>query len=150
MTLPGTIDVDPAELKTFLQRLKGGGGEQLAAAAVGWSQLRLRQVLAMPEIQEAVRVCRQKDLESLERVSYQLASRGNTEMLKLWLYCQGGDRGWRPPTQRVETRQIGRPDAATVASVRVAIQQALKAGELRPAEVDDDVVDAEIVEDADA
>jgi hypothetical protein len=147
MSVPATLDIPASELNLFLRRLKGGGGEQLAAAAVGWSPLRLKQVLSQPEIQDAIKEVRRKDIETLERKAYRLAERGNTEMLKLWLFCQAGDRGWRPPTQRVETVRVGMADPTVIASVRQAISEALTRGELQPAACDDDIVDAEIVED---
>jgi len=77
----------------------------------------------------------------------------NTPMIQMWLYCHGQDRGWRPPTHRVNVSHQGTPAAERVLAVTSAAlelmakhgHQALALG--GPLDKMEDVVDAEVVDD---
>lgn len=129
---------DPADVLEFLSYIKGGAGHMTAAYAVDWTPAKLRRLMADPEFVAAINEAETMLIESIEEKAAKLALNGNTRMIELILFCKARDRGWQPPTQRVHHVSEGQIDVNVVASVRDAIQGALRSGALAelPAVID--------------
>jgi hypothetical protein len=120
----------PDEVLEFLEKVQHGAGHLNAAYAVGWSPAKLRRLMSDTEFVEALNTAETQLIESIEEKAVDLALHGNTRMIELILFCKARDRGWRPPTQRIEHVAEGKVDVNIVASVGQAVREQLKAGTL--------------------
>ena len=142
-----------SDMLVFLEAIRNGSGPINAGLSIGWTPEKTRKIMRDPDMVAAVADIREALTETLEERVIQLADRGNARMLELWLFCHAADRGWRPPTQRV---QIGGGTTVRVEVVEAARQSALAIMEkhgvkaLQPGGAldagDDDIVDADVVE----
>lgn len=141
-----------AEHEQFFQYIRDGAGKLNAALAVGWTPRQLNALLRDREFRELYDLALEESIESLEEVAYKLAKAGNTECLKLYLFCKAADRGWRPPTQRVAVDKNVKHEITVVASTVEAAKALLSQAEpaaLQPGSPLDAIVDAEVVDDGD-
>jgi len=140
-------------MEEFLGMISKGVGPKNAAIAVGWSLRQLRELQSDAQFVEVMEAAGEQLIESIEEKSAQMAQAGNVPMIQMWLYCKGADRGWRPPTHRVNVSHQGTPAAERVLAVTSAAlelmakhgHQALALG--GPLDEMDHIVDAEVVDD---
>lgn len=149
------LSADEAEhLAEFLELLQAGRGELNAGIAVGWTPYRTRQLMQDPEFAMLVRFAEDRQLEDAEWELAKLVKKGHFPAIQMTLYCKGADRGWRPPQQRVAVNHGGQVQVERVHAVRQAAAkilaehgvEALAAGGPLGMAVDDEIVDAEVVE----
>lgn len=140
------------DLPEFLQMVQDGVGVKSAAIACKWSLRQLKDLESMPQFQEALAVAREQKLEALEKKSYEMALQGNVPMMQMWLYCQGADRGWRPPAQRVHHQHQGTIGVEKVQATKAALLQIMQEHGVEALAIggplDGTIVDAEVVDDA--
>lgn len=92
---------EAARVEDFLEHVRNGVGTTNACYAVGWTPRHLRDKLKDPDFVEMVRESNERKIETLEKVTFDLAAKGNLAALQFYLMCQASERGWRPPQQRV-------------------------------------------------
>jgi hypothetical protein len=136
---------EPGDVYDFLELVRGGTGHLTAAEAVGWTPRRLRQMMSDPSFAEMVVECEERKVESIEKVAFDLAQNKNVEMIKLWLFCKGEHRGWRPPAQRQHVVTEGKVDRDDVATAVAAVRELMAAGDLNalPPPVDAEIIDGD-------
>jgi hypothetical protein len=113
--------VDPVKLRDFLGMLTDGEGQITAGIACGFTPRQVYDMEADPEYGELIAVARTQRIEGYEKRLHDLAMEGNFPALQMELYCQGSDRGWRPPQQRVAHDHRGQVEVARVQSTTAAV-----------------------------
>ena len=134
---------DPTDVLQFLELVKDGAGHIHAGYSVGWSRRQIFDLLKDPVFAEMVDEAEEHELESIEMTAHRLAKAGNTRMIELVLFCKARHRGWRPPTQRIESVNEGKPDRDVVAATVASVRELLANGELQELPP---VIEAELVE----
>ncbi len=120
------VAAPPDEVLEFLELVRGGSGEVNAAYSVNWSPAKLRKMMRDGDFAELVQESKLRLVESLEETVVKRAMAGNVRCLELYLFTQAAERGWRPPTQRVDVRKEITAKVEVVAAVKAGLLQALK------------------------
>lgn len=156
MLQDGARDFDPADVISFLEKLAEGYGPVEIGLSLGWSMSMIDRFRKDPERAAIMDMIEEAEYESVERAIRFHAKQGNSTAMKLYAFNKMGHRGW---ADRKEVAVTGQSQMEIVLSVREAMDAtmreaittggsdavaALQAGLL---DRDDDIVDADIVED---
>jgi hypothetical protein len=140
-----------ADTILFLEALRTGSGPINAGLAVGWSPEKTRKIMRMPGMPELIDDAKESKTETIEQRVYEQAEKGNQRAMELYLFCQASDRGWRPPTQRV---QIGGGTTMKIEVVEASRQSVLaileRSGGVKALQpggpLDEDIIDADVID----
>lgn len=158
-------EFDDDEIREFFEMLyeKFYAPEEIAWA-LNWSPRKLATFVADEDRAELIAFADEAKLGGMERAVYVAGRKGNMTAARLYLFCKGRHRGWADTRQVHVTAQTRQE---VLISVSAGVQKALNEGIAAHGEdavlalqsqwvtVDDgddesDIVDAEIVERADA
>jgi hypothetical protein len=132
------------EHEKFLSMVSYGVGVTNAGYEVGWTPAKTKKKLKDPEFAQLVADAQEMLAERFEQALYARAQAGNVPALQLVLYSKYGDRGWRPPAQKIQHEGSGKIDLVVVASVAAAVKETISAGHI--GELQGPIEDAEIVD----
>jgi hypothetical protein len=120
-----------ATVERFLTFIQGGVGLLNAGLAVDWSPAETRRRMKDPDFRELVETARERRTETIEQRVYELAMQDKPSRwaVELALFCQASERGWRPPTQRVEVNRNVRVDLTQVAATVQAAKELMMAAD---------------------
>jgi len=153
-------EFDPEEMLKFFEQLAEDYGPMEIGLALGWSPAMVKRFVEEPSRAELIDMIQEAQHESVERGIVQAARAGNSTAMKIYAYNKMAHRGWQ------DRRQIsitGTSKHEIVLSVKEALGErlgeigrqgpdaiaALQAAYLEPDVPEtDDVIDAEIVDDA--
>lgn len=156
-----TRDFDPGDTLTFFERLAEDYGPMEIGLSMGWSPLMVNRFMSEPSRAQIIEMITDAQHESVERAIILHARGGNATALKLYAYNKMQHRGW---ADRSKLEITGKSQHEIVLSVREALDaklteavsaggvegiKALQAGYLTadiPVDDDDDVIDAEVVD----
>lgn len=141
---------DMVAVEKFLEYVRGGEGELNAGIAVGWTPRQVRKYLKDDEFAALVREQKDRRIESIEKVVFDKALEGTRWAVEMALFCQAADRGWRPPTTKIDVTRTHKVEGQVVVSVVEGLRQAMASGgdlaALQPGGPLGEIVDAEVVE----
>lgn len=104
------------EKKKFLEELLAGKGPFPAGIEIGWSPLRIRQMMADPEIIQLMSFIHEHMDQSVEYALYRAAMAGNVTAQQVWLFNRRGDK-WKDVKRVVHEGEV-KVGAEVVHSVR--------------------------------
>lgn len=145
------------EVERFLEYIRFGYGPLNAGIAVGWTPADTRRRMKDTEFVSLVSTAREQRTETIEQRVYELAQKSNPSRwaVEMALFCQASDRGWRPPTQRLDVNRNTKVEHTVVLSTVEAVRQLVAANDIAALQpgmgtLDDDIVEGEIVDPPDA
>ncbi len=148
-----TRDFDPGDTMTFFERLAEDYGPMEIGLSLGWSPMMVNRFTSEPSRAAIIEMITDAQHESVERAIILHARGGNATALKLYAYNKMQHRGW---ADRTKLEISGTANLELIVSVREALDAQMRevmqsGGEggvaaLQEAMLDNDIVDAEIVE----
>lgn len=114
---------DPMEVEAFLDLIRNGASERVAALAVNWTPATLRGMKADPDFLELAADAVEHFLDAVETTVAQRALAGNRWAAEMVLYNRRPDY-WRPPAHKVAIEHTGKVSHEVVA-VAVEASKAL-------------------------
>jgi hypothetical protein len=101
-----TATADPMEVEAFLDLIRNGSAERVAALSVGWTPHQLRALKADPEFLELCADAFEYFLDNVETTVATRALAGNRWAAEMVLYNRRPDY-WRPPAHKVAIEHSG-------------------------------------------
>lgn len=111
-----TQALELVEKKAFLDELLQGKGPLPAGLSIGWSPLRIQQMLKDPEIVQLIAMIEEHKDQSVEAALYKAAITGNVTAQQVWLFNRKGNK-WKDVKRVVHEGEV-RIGAEVVHSVR--------------------------------
>lgn len=106
----------------FVELIARGYGVYYAGLAVGWSEAKIKTMVADPEMSEIVHTIQEFHNDTVEYAILRNAQAGNSQAQKLWALAKMPERGWvEKKTHVIE----GQARLDVVHSVKEALRHAL-------------------------
>ena len=132
------------QVSEFLEAVRVGTGPLNAGIAVGWSPAKVRRLMKDEDFVEMVEVAKERMLESIEQVLYEMSLRGHFKALQMVLHNERSDR-WRD-IKHIQIDKRETLDVGVVVSVKRAALETLREQGVAALQPAPEIIEATVVD----